>query len=88
MYPRISHNAGLKALYKKLEQRSDKNVTSADLVDMVEFVLWNNFFKFDSNVKQRGITAIGTKFTPTCTCMFMDKIEIDFLETQTVKPLA
>ena len=32
-------------------------------------------------------TAIGTKFAPSFVCIFMDRIEIDFLETQTLKRL-
>ena len=52
LYPSIPHDAGLKALYEKLEERSDKKVPSADLVEMAEFVLKNNFFEFDSRVKQ------------------------------------
>ena len=51
LYPSITHNAGLKALYEKLEGRSNKKVPSADLVDMAEFVLKNNFFEFDSKAK-------------------------------------
>ena len=44
--------------------------------------------KFDSKVKQQiSGTAIGTKFAPPYTCVFIDKVEIDFLETQTVTPL-
>ena len=43
-YPRNSQDAGLKAPYEKLEGRSNKKVPSADLVDMAEFVLKNNFF--------------------------------------------
>ena len=88
LYPSIPHDVGLKALYEKLEERSDKKVPSADLVDMAEFVLKNNFFEFDSKVKQQvSGTAIGTKFAPPYACIFMDKVEIDFLETQVVKPL-
>ena len=53
---------------------------------MAELVLKNNFFEFDSKVKQQiSGTAIGTKFAYAC--IFMDKVEIDFLETQAVKPL-
>ena len=52
LHPSIPHDAGLKALYEKLEERSDKKVPSADLVEMAEFVLKNNFFEFDSRVKQ------------------------------------
>ena len=61
LYPSISHDAGLKAIYRKLEKRSNKKVWSADLVDMTKF----DFFEFDSKVKlQISGTAIGTKFAP------------------------
>ena len=88
LYPSIPHDAGLKALNQKLEERSDKRVPSADLVDMAEFVLKNNFFEFYSKVKQQisGI-ATGTKSAPPYACIFMDKPETDFLEKQAVKPL-
>ena len=88
LYSSIPHNAGLKALYKKLEERLYRKVLSTDLVDMAEFVLKNNFFEFDSKVKQQiSVIGIGTKFAPPYPCIFMDKVEIDFLEMQTVKPL-
>ena len=55
---------------------------------MAEFVLKNNFFEFDSKVKQQiSGTVTGTKFAPPYPCIFMDKVEIDFLEMQAVKPL-
>ena len=88
LYPSIPHDAGYKALYEKLEEISDKKVPSADLVGMVEFVLKNNFFEFDSKVKKQiSGTAIGTKFVLPYVYIFMDKVEIDVLETQAVKPL-
>ena len=43
LYHSIPHDVGLKALYEKLEERTDKKVPSADLVDMAEFVL-NNLY--------------------------------------------
>ena len=88
LYPSIPHDAGLKALYKKLEERSYKKVHSADLVDMAKFVLKKNIFEFYSKVKQQiSGTAIETKFAPPYAPIFMDKVEIDFLKTQPVKPL-
>ena len=88
LYPSIPHEAGLNALYEKLEQRSDKKVSSTDLVNMAEFVLKNNYFEFDTKVHQQiSGTAIGTKFAPPYACIFMDKVENEFLETQTIKPL-
>ena len=75
-------------IYTQLEERSDKKVTPADLVDMAEFLFKNNFFEFDSKVKQQiSGTAIGTKFAPPYACILMDKVENHFLETHIVKPL-
>ena len=55
---------------------------------MAEFVLKNNFLEFDLKVKQQiSGTVIGTNFAPPYACIFMDKVEIDFLEMQAVKPL-
>ena len=57
------------------------------MVDLAEFVLKNNFFEFDSKVKQQmSGTAIGIKFEPPYAYILMEKVEIDFLETQTVNP--
>ena len=86
LHTRILHDARLKALYKKSEDQI-KKVPSTDLVDTAELVLKNNFFEFDSKVKQISVIAIGTKSARPYTCIFMNKLEIDFLETQTVKPL-
>ena len=48
---------------------------------MAEFVLNNNYFEFDSKVKEQiSGTAIGTKFAPPYVCIFMDKVEREILE--------
>ena len=58
------------------------------MVDIAEFALKNNFFEFEPKVKQQiSGTATGTKFAPTYTCIFMDKVEIGSLEAQAVKTL-
>ena len=55
---------------------------------MAEFVLKNNYFEFDRSVYQQvSGTAIGTKFAPPYACIFMDRLQNDFLETQILKPL-
>ena len=47
---------------------------------MAEFVLKNNYFEFYfKDRKQISDTAIGTKFAPTYTCIFMDKAYIDMI---------
>ena len=51
LYSSIPHDAGLKALHEKLEGRNDKSIRTADLVNMADFVLKNNYFEFDSCIK-------------------------------------
>ena len=86
LYPSIPHNAGLQALYEKLEEKADKKIPLTDLVEMAEFILKNNFFEFETKIIQQiSGTAIGTKFAPPYASLFMDRIENDFLESETVK---
>ena len=88
LYPSIPHESGLNALREALEQRSGKEIPTKNLIKMAEFILKNNFLEFDSKVFQQITgTAIGTKFAPPYACIFMDKLETKFLETQTFKPL-
>ena len=50
---------------------------------MVDFVLKNIFFKFNGEIKrQKSGRAIGRKFAPPYACIFMDKVEVDFLKSQ------
>ena len=54
---------------------------------MAEFVLKNNFFEFNNQIKQQiSGTAIGAKCAPTYARIFMDKMEGEFLKTQRDKP--
>ena len=50
LYPSIPHNAGLQALYEKLEEKADKKIPLTDLVEMAEFILKNNFFEFETKI--------------------------------------
>ena len=55
---------------------------------MAEFVLKNNIFEFNGNVKQQVAgTAIGTKFAPPYACMYMDEVETEILKKQELNPL-
>ena len=73
LYPSIPHNEGLEVLKKQLDNFYEKSIPTEDLVKMAEFVLKNNYFEFDSNVKhQISGTAIGTKFAPPYACIYMD----------------
>ena len=87
LYPSIPHNDRLRALKEALEKREQKKISTEDIVLMAEFVLKNIFFEFNSGIKQQiSGTAIGTKYAPTYACIFMDKVETEFLETERAKP--
>ena len=85
LYSCIPLEAGLKALGKTLNNRANKKVSTEY---MAKFVLNNNYFEFNGKVKQQTLgTAIETKFAPHYACIFIDKVETSFLETQEMKPL-
>ena len=55
---------------------------------MAEFALKSNYFEFNGKVNKKiSGTAIGTKFAPPYSCIFLDQAETEFLETQKHKPL-
>ena len=85
-YSSIPHADELEALLAKLEVREDKSIARKDLLQMGKSVLKNNFFQFDSKIKQQiSGTAIGARFAPPYAYIFMDKFETDFLTTQNLK---
>ena len=88
LYPSIPHQAGLEALRGALDKRKTHKVTKGKLVKMAELILKNNYFQFSDKVYQQisGI-AIGTKFAPPYTCIFMNQVENKFLKTQKFQTL-
>ena len=88
LYPSIPHDAGLKAFKDALDNRESKCISTEDHINMARFVLQNNYFEFNGIVKRQiSGTAIGTKFAPRYACIFVDKLETDFLNTQEYLPL-
>ena len=82
-YPNILHEAGLQALKEALERRKNKKISTNNLVEMAAFVLKNNDFEFNEGGNhQISGSAIGTKFAPTYGSIFMEEIEINFLDTK------
>ena len=51
LYPSISHEAGLEALRKRLSERDSPKVPTENIIQMADFVLKNNFFEFNGEVK-------------------------------------
>ena len=87
LYPSIPYDIGLRALKEALDKRKQIKIPTEDLLQMAGFVLKNVFFEFSNQIKQQiSGRAIGTKCTPTYACIFIDKVETEFLETQTDKP--
>ena len=88
LYSIISYQVGLSPLKEALENTSVKIIPTETLIKMAEFVLKNNLFKFNSKVFQQiSGTAIGTKFAPPYTCIYMNRAEQDFFETQELQRL-
>ena len=87
LYPIISHEAGLEATRKRLNERDSPKVPTEDIVQMADFVLKNNFFEFyDEFKQQKSGTAIGTELAPSCACISRDEVETEFLKSQELQP--
>ena len=88
LYPSIPHEAGLKFLREVLDKKGQHIIPTIELIRRADFVLKNNYFEFNGQIKQQiSCIAIGTKFAPPYACLFIDKIETAFLETQELQPL-
>ena len=72
---------------KQLDNFYEKTIRTEDLVKIAEFVLKNNYFEFNSNVKhQISRTAIGTKFTSPYACIYMGYMQNQFLKNEQIQP--
>ena len=86
LYPSIPHDEGFKDVRNQYGKIIGKTVPTEDVIKMAEFVLKNNLFEFYLKFyKQISWTAIGTKFPPPYSCIFMDYIETEFLKSQQIK---
>ena len=71
-----------------LDETENRKIPMNYHIKMAEFVLKNNYFKFNGQGKQEiSGTAIGTKFAPTYARVFIDDVENKFLETQSLQLL-
>ena len=52
LYPSTLHEAGLKALKKALSTKN-RTIATNELIRMTKFVLKNNYFEFNGQVKQQ-----------------------------------
>ena len=87
LIPYIPHDEGLSALQKRLELRREKKVRTSTLVELAEVVLKNNVFTFGKKtLKQLRGTAIGTRFAPPSSILFMAELEEEILREVELKP--
>ena len=62
LYPSIPREAGVKALREVLDKREKHSTPKSELIRMADFVLKNNYFEFNGQIKQHiSGTAIDTK---------------------------
>ena len=60
-----------------------KEIPTKNLIKMAELVLRNNLFEFNIKLFQQiSETAIGAKFAPSYTYIYMNRVEQGFVETQ------
>ena len=95
-YPGIPHDSGLNAIKGALDNRERKSILTRDILKLLELVLKINYFEsngkvldnkyFESNGKVLD-KAIRTKSAPQCACIFIDKVETTFFESQKHKPI-
>ena len=84
VYPSIPYEDSLETLKERFAKSEDPQLP----VKMAELVLKNNILEFNGYIKQQlVVTAIGTEFSPIYACIYMDKVETEFLKTQELQPL-
>ena len=81
LYPNIPHEEGLSALRKRLDLRQEKDVTTSTLAELAEVVTFK-----EKTLKQKRGTAIGTKFAPPYSILFMAELEEEILSEIELKP--
>ena len=75
LYPSIPHETGLKSPSEVLDKR-----------EQTDFVLKNNYFKFNGQLKQQiSGTAIGTTFAKPYGCLSWIKLKPFFLKPKSYK---
>ena len=87
LYPNIPYEEGLPALRKRLETRKETYASTDTIIDLAEVVLKNNVFTFGKKtLKQKRGTAIGTKFAPPYSILFMAELEEEITKESEYKP--
>ena len=87
LYPNIPHKGACLLLGRDWINRKEKYISTDTLCDLSEVVLKNNIFKFSKKIfKQKRGAAIGTKFAPPYSILFMAELEEAILKEADFKP--
>ena len=87
LYPKIPHDQGLSALRKQLDLGQEEDANTSTLVELAEIALKNNIFTFKKKtLNQNRGTAIGTKFAPPFSILFMAELEEEVLIEIEMRP--
>ena len=87
LYWNKPHEEDLSALRKRLEIRKEKYVSTDTMIDLAEVVWKNNILTFrKKTLKQKRQTAIGTKFAPPYSILFVAEMEEEIIKESEYKP--
>ena len=85
--PNIPHEEGLSALKKRLNNQMEKYISTDTLCDLAEVVIKNNIFKFvEKALKDKRGNAIGKKFAPPYSTLFMAELVAEIYAKAEFKP--
>ena len=88
LYPNILLKVGLDAIPKALDKEEDQIILTDSLILLAQCFLKHNVFEQNMRYfKQLHETAIGTKFAPAYTILFMGYLEDKILNSLVEKPL-
>ena len=81
LYPNISHQEGISACEKALEQRKVKSIPSSYITKLISFILTSNTMRFlDNYYHQIKGTAIGTPMAVNYANLFMSAFEDQMID--------
>ena len=76
----VPHGEGLKALEHFLNTRNVQDPPNNTIIRLADFVLTQNVFEFDKKFyTQKCGCAMGSSFNKSYACLFVGKVERDFL---------
>ena len=69
-------------MVKRLNERETSKLSPEDIIHMAAFVLKNNFFWSNGEVKRQNLgTAIGTKFELSNASIFINKVVMEVFKS-------